>query len=79
MEGHLGIAEELQERYPVTPQPVGDAIPTFWVAPEQAPELLRYLKEDVPESYGTLYDLSAIDERSHVSRQAQPESDFTVV
>ena len=79
MEGHLDIAEELQERYPITPQPVGDAIPTFWVAPEQAPELLRYLKEGVPESYGTLYDLSAIDERSHVNRQAQPESDFTVV
>ena len=56
-----------------------DGIPTFWVAKDRAPVLLRYLKEGIDRPYKMLYDLSAIDERMRAHREGQPASDFTVV
>src|SRR5271169_2934823 len=60
-------------------QPTRDNIPTFWVSPERACDVLRHLKSAVSNPYKTLYDLTAIDERVRNHRPDQPESDFTVV
>src|SRR5215469_2868566 len=56
-----------------------DGIPTFWIAKENVHDLLRYLKHEIPRPFRMLYDLTAIDERPRKYREAQPESDFTVV
>jgi NADH-quinone oxidoreductase subunit C/D len=69
--GRLGSAPMFEESL--------DRIPTFWVDRDQAPALLRFLKERLHAPYKMLYDLSAIDERMRMHRQGQPPSDFTVV
>lgn len=63
----------------LTEQRAQDGVPTFWVDKQQAPRVLRYLKNEVPQPYKMLYDLSAIDERDRTHRDGQPRSDFTVV
>jgi NADH-quinone oxidoreductase subunit C/D len=63
----------------LTIQPTRDNIPTLWVSPERAQDVLRHLKSTVNNPYKTLYDLTAIDERVRNHRPAQPESDLTVV
>src|ERR1700683_5206884 len=75
------IAQEISERLgsAAVSQETHDHIPTFWVAKDRVPTLLRFLKEEVDRPYKMLYDLSAIDERMRVHRQGQPTSDFTVV
>ena len=75
------IAEEISHQFgPVAiAQETYDHIPTFWVARDRMPALLRFLKEEVGQAYKMLYDLSAIDERMRVHREGQPASDFTVV
>ena len=76
------IVEALQSRFgPAIEaiQETADAIPTLWVARDQAGALLRYLKREIPEPYHFLYDLCAIDERVRTRREGQPASDFTVV
>jgi NADH-quinone oxidoreductase subunit C/D len=75
------IVEEIRDRLgpAVTAQETHDHIPTFWVAKDRMPALLRSLKEEVEQPYKMLYDLSAIDERMRQHREGQPESDFTVV
>ncbi|HYA88618.1 MAG TPA: NADH-quinone oxidoreductase subunit C/D [Nitrospirota bacterium] len=60
-------------------QPTRDNIPTLWVVPERARDVLRHLKSAIRNPYRTLYDLTAIDERVRNHRQDQPESDFSVV
>jgi NADH-quinone oxidoreductase subunit C/D len=76
------IVEEAQEKFPelsfVSP-PARDRIATLWVFPNGLREVLRFLKTGVPQPYTMLYDLTAIDERARVNREAQPPSDFTVV
>jgi NADH-quinone oxidoreductase subunit C/D len=76
------IAEEIIERFgraAIASQETHDHIPTFWVAKDRLPALLRFLKEEIDHPYKMLYDLSAIDERMRVHRDGQPASDFTVV
>jgi len=75
------IAEEITDRFgpAATAQETHDHIPTYWVAKDRMPALLRFLKEEVEQPYKMLYDLSAIDERMRVHREGQPASDFTVV
>ena len=75
------IAEEISDRFGpgAIAQQAQDHIPTFWVAKDRMPALLRFLKEEVEQPYKMLYDLSAIDERMRVHRDGQPASDFTVV
>jgi len=75
------IAEEIRDRFgpAAVPQETHDRIPTFWVAKDLMPALLRFLKEEVEQPYKMLYDLSAIDERMRQYRDRQPASDFTVV
>jgi NADH-quinone oxidoreductase subunit C/D len=81
MTGAPAIAEQIGRRFgpDAIPQETSDRIPTFWVARERVPALLRFLKEEVEQPYRMLYDLSAIDERTRVHREGQPPSDFTVV
>ncbi|HET9589738.1 MAG TPA: NADH-quinone oxidoreductase subunit C/D [Anaerolineales bacterium] len=60
-------------------QQTRDGIPTVWVSPAHAVEVLAFLKQGSPRPYAMLYDLTAIDERSRARRDGQPASDFTVV
>jgi NADH-quinone oxidoreductase subunit C/D len=60
-------------------QPTRDGVPTLWVSPHQAHDLLRYLKSKVARPYRMLYDLTAIDERVRTNRRDQPAADFTLV
>ncbi|MDA8217801.1 MAG: NADH-quinone oxidoreductase subunit C/D [Dehalococcoidales bacterium] len=78
----LSVVQQLQNRFgedTFTPQETRDNIPTLWVAKENVHDILRFLKTEVDRPYRTLYDLTAIDERSRANRQGQPESAFTVV
>jgi NADH-quinone oxidoreductase subunit C/D len=76
------IHEELQDKMEVGllgSQSARDGIPTFWVTKETIHDLLHHLKNEVPQPYRMLYDLTAIDERARKYREGQPDSDFTVV
>ncbi len=61
------------------PQPVCDAVPTFWVSKTDIHEVIRSLHSGIPEPYRMFYDVTAIDERGRTHRDGQPPSDFTVV
>ena len=79
---HTPVAEELQRKAgegALTSQLTCDGIPSFWVPRERIHGLLQYLKQEVPQPYRMLYDLTAIDERERKFREGQPDSDFTVV
>src|SRR5579864_717736 len=76
------IHEELQDKVGegvLSSQSACDGIPTFWVTKEKIHGLLHHLKNEVPQPYRMLYDLTAIDERGKKHREGQPDSDFTVV
>ena len=75
------IHEELRERAGegLVSESARDGIPSFWVTKEKIHDLLRHLKNEVPQPYRMLYDLTAIDERTRKHREGQPDSDFTVV
>jgi NADH-quinone oxidoreductase subunit C/D len=60
-------------------QSTRDNFPTLWVGRDKARDVLRHLKSEVEHPYRTLYDLTAIDERTRSNRSGQPQSDFTVV
>ncbi len=75
------IVEEIKDRFgpAAIAQDTTDHIPTFWVAKDRVPAVLRFLKEEIEQPYKMLYDLTAIDERMRQHREGQPASDFTVV
>jgi len=54
-------------------------VPTVWVPPARASDVLGYFKNRAPQPYRMLYDLTAIDERRRGKRAGQPEGDFTLV
>ena len=56
-------------------QHCADQIPTLWVDRNRLIEILEFLKP----SFSMLYDLFAIDERTRVHRNGQPDADYTVV
>jgi NADH-quinone oxidoreductase subunit C/D len=60
-------------------QSTADGTITVWVKSDQLKDLLRFLKNGAPQSFGMLYDLTAIDERRKSSKQDTPQSDFTIV
>lgn len=60
-------------------QATHDDVPTLWAPNDKFCEILRYLKEEISQPFGMLYDLTAIDERVRSHRSDQPDSDFTVV
>jgi NADH-quinone oxidoreductase subunit C/D len=76
------VLNGLQEKFKshvIALQETGDEVPTVWVDRESAPNVLRFLKSEVPRAYPMLFDLTAIDERLRNQRRGQPRSDFTVV
>lgn len=60
-------------------QYTSDRIPTLWVNPRSILKVLDALKRRPHEPYATLYDLTAIDERTRTNRSGQPACDFSVV
>ena len=78
----VGVLEEVRERFgddAFTVQPTRDEVPTLWVSSEKAREVLEFLRTGVKGPYRTLFDLTAIDERTRFNRQGQPPADFSVV
>jgi len=76
------IFQELKDRFGeavLASQPTKDEIPTVWVSPARTAEMLASLKNEVPQPYAMLYDLTAIDERTRSQREGQPDADFSVV
>jgi NADH-quinone oxidoreductase subunit C/D len=63
----------------VRAQSTADGVPTFWVPAEKARDILRHLSREIPQPYGMLYDLTAVDERLRTRRNGQPAGDFTIV
>jgi len=51
-------------------------MPAFITTPEHAPELVRFLKEEAPNKFRRLEDLTAVDESA---RRRHPGHDFTLV
>ena len=73
---------ELRRRFhaePFTTQETCDRIPTLWVEPHRCREVLRFLKEEIPQPFRMLYDLSAIDRREQAHRDGTPPCDFCAV
>ncbi len=82
MNEQSGITEELKQHFSasiVTEQSTNDGIPTLWLRPNDAPSILRYLKEQIDQPYNMLFDLTAVDERKRTHKSTVPDSDFTVV
>ncbi len=76
------IKHDLNERFGeaiIASQETKDDVPTLWVRKENIREVLKYLKNEADQPYKMLFDLTAIDERSREHREAQPDSQFTVV
>jgi NADH-quinone oxidoreductase subunit C/D len=76
------ILHELRERFGTAIGPcqaTRDSVPTPWIERSRVRDILRYLKLEAEQPYRMLYDLTAIDERTRVHREGQPESSFTVV
>ena len=59
-------------------QSTQDKIPTLWISAARVHDVALYLKKQTERPYRTLYDLTAIDERSR-SKAFAPRGDFTVV
>jgi NADH-quinone oxidoreductase subunit C/D len=82
MDAPLTAPQELINRFGqahITSQIVHDAVPTLWTTKDKLPEVLGHLKHASQPPYDMLYDLTAVDERLRMHRDAQPSSDFTVV
>ncbi|MDD5713180.1 MAG: NADH-quinone oxidoreductase subunit C/D [Smithellaceae bacterium] len=82
MDNTSDILPELTRRFgeaEVSDQPTRDGLPTFWVPKESVTDVLRFLKEEIPKPFRTLYDLTAIDERLREKRPAQPPAAYTLV
>jgi NADH-quinone oxidoreductase subunit C/D len=81
MQAQPSLVDDLRAVLHVEPtvQPTHDDVPTMWVKGDEAPRVLRHLKEGVEKPYRVLYDLTAIDERVRTRTPEQPASDFTVV
>jgi NADH-quinone oxidoreductase subunit C/D len=78
----VNIGDQVQERFPelsVHRQPTRDQIDTLWIPAGNVREVLHFLKTTVAQPYTMLYDLTAIDERARLNRDAQPRGDFTIV
>jgi len=83
MNGNLSLVSDISAKLGNTvvlsTQTVMDGITTIWVSPGRIKDLLYFLKNGIIQPFNMLYDLTAIDERRKINRQAAQESDFTVV
>jgi NADH-quinone oxidoreductase subunit C/D len=76
------VGAELRAAFPGVPfveQSTKDGVATIFVPKANAEEVVRHLKEGVPDPYAFLFDMTAVDERLRQNREGQPDSDFTVV
>ncbi|GKS64741.1 hypothetical protein YTPLAS72_20450 [Nitrospira sp.] len=55
-----------------------DDIPTLWVEKHRLPEILRYVRSELPRPFPMLFDLSATDERLRRHHDGLPLGSFTV-
>ena len=78
----LGIIEDIRLKFGddvLAEQQTSDKIPTLWISQHASTKVIDHLKNVVEKPYRTLYDLTAIDERTRTNRLGQPASDFSVV
>jgi NADH-quinone oxidoreductase subunit C/D len=76
------LYQELNKRFGpavLAQQETRDNFPTIWMSKDRILDVLRFLKNDLPQPFRMLYDLTAIDERMRTHRDGQPPSDFTLV
>jgi NADH-quinone oxidoreductase subunit C/D len=76
------VVTELEGRFGAdafTAQETRCGFPTLWTSRERLSAVLKFLKTEVDRPFGTLYDLTAIDERFRRQRDGQPDNDFTVL
>jgi NADH-quinone oxidoreductase subunit C/D len=81
MSEQQAMIQELKDRFEdgiISQQQTRDGITTLWCSKAKVHEVLGYLKLEMNQPFGMLYDLTAIDERVRQHRENQPESDFTV-
>jgi len=76
-----GIIGELKAAFPgsVSVQPSADSVPTVWTGRDRLLDVLGFLKGSVAAPYRTLYDLTAIDERTRQMGPPQSVGGFTAV
>jgi NADH-quinone oxidoreductase subunit C/D len=82
MSNPSGLAEELITKfsaYDLTQQLTVDDICTLWVKKDNITELLTSLKNTIERPFKLLYDITAVDERTHAKKGISPAADFTVV
>jgi len=78
----IDILQELQQKFDsgiLMAQPGRDDIPAVWVSQGQIHAVLNYLKNEAVQPFRMLFDLTAVDERTRVHRDGQPESDFSLI
>jgi len=73
------LKEQFGESAFLSEQITADCTPTFWMNPNKFLQILKFLKNGMPDPYSMLFDLCAIDERKKNHRNGQPDSDFTIV
>lgn len=59
-------------------QDTPDPFPVLWIAPEAAPAIHRFLREEIAQPFPLLADLWCIDETERRHRAGQPASGVTV-
>jgi len=82
MNNDSGLTDELVSRFGPSffnLQLTVDEVVTLWVAKENITAVLQYLKLEIPQRFELLYDLCAIDERSHAKKNGSATGDFSIV
>jgi NADH-quinone oxidoreductase subunit C/D len=83
MENTSGVLEHLQAQFGESTfisQATRDEILTLWLPATSIRRVLGYLKNDLPQPYAFLYDLTAVDERTrNRGTNHVPRADFTLV
>ena len=82
MEKNYSPTEQLRLKFGesnFTEQQSGDEVLTLWLTLDKLREVLDYLKNEIPQPYRLLYDLTAIDERTRKFDNGYPSTEFTLV
>jgi NADH-quinone oxidoreductase subunit B/C/D len=76
-DGTVPLLEQVRQRFGETVKQEQTAdMPTLVAEPDQVPELLRFLKQDIDQPYQRLEDLTAVDE---TARSSRPSHELTMV
>ncbi|WP_018477637.1 NADH-quinone oxidoreductase subunit C/D [Pontibacter roseus] len=82
MNNNSGILEQLRSRYgedTFKTQTTKDDILTLWLPVDHVPEVLKFLKHDLPQPFLLLFDLTAIDERTRKPENGHIPYSFTLI